>query len=211
MISIKNLCVSYQNHEVLNGINLEIKPQDFLVITGPNGSGKTTLLKAILQQIPYRGDIMVDEHDIKYAFNQQRVGYVSQLNSEQICLPISVKEYLNFYIDKSIRAKLFKTFDIHYLLDQDLNNLSGGQRQIVNILKAMSPNLRYLILDEPNTGLDFNTRQQLFNLLNQIHEQGVAIILITHYLDEISCRVNKIYHLDTQQLEVMSNEHCQYC
>ena len=82
---------------------------------------------------------------------------------------------------------------------------------MINIIKTLSSGLNYLILDEPNTGLDFYSRQQLFLLLTKLHQSGIGIIMISHYLDEISCKVNKIFNLDTMKLEVICNEHCQYC
>lgn len=211
MIQIKDLSCKYDQQQVIANLNLDINQDDFLVITGPNGSGKTTLLKAILQQIPYEGSILVDDSPIASQLKAHKIGYVSQLNHEPICLPISVREYLLLYLTKHELNKLVKRLDITHLLNKDVNTLSGGQRQMINIVKTLSSGLNYLILDEPNTGLDFYSRQQLFLLLSKLHQSGIGIIMISHYLDEISCEVNKIFNLDTMKLEVICNEHCQYC
>lgn len=211
MIQIKDLSCKYDQQQIFANLNLDINQDDFLVITGPNGSGKTTLLKAILQQIPYEGSILVDDSPIASQLKAHKIGYVAQLNHEQICLPISVREYLLLYLTKQELNKLVKRFDITHLLNKDVNALSGGQRQMINIVKTLSSGLNYLILDEPNTGLDFYSRQQLFLLLSKLHQSGVGIIMISHYLDEISCEVNKIFNLDTMKLEAICNEHCQYC
>ena len=119
-------------------------------------------------------------------------------------MPISVREYLLLYLTKQELNKLVKRLDITHLLNKDVNALSGGQRQMINIVKTLSSGLNYLILDEPNTGLDFYSRQQLFLLLSKLHQSGIGIIMI-------SCEVNKIFYLDTMKLEVICNEHCQYC
>lgn len=211
MIQIKDLSCKYDQQQVIANLNLDINQDDFLVITGPNGSGKTTLLKAILQQIPYEGSILVDDSPIASQLKAHKIGYVAQLNHEPICLPISVREYLLLYLTKQELNKLVKHLDITHLLNKDVNALSGGQRQMINIVKTLSSGLNYLILDEPNTGLDFHSRQQLFLLLSKLHQSGVVIIMISHYLDEISCEVNKIFNLDTMKLEMICNEHCQYC
>lgn len=211
MIQIKDLSCKYDQQQIISNLNLDINQDDFLVITGPNGSGKTTLLKAILQQIPYEGSILVDDNPIASQLKAYKIGYVAQLNHEPICLPISVREYLLLYLTKQELNKLVKHLDITHLLNKDVNTLSGGQRQMINIVKTLSSGLNYLILDEPNTGLDFYSRQQLFLLLSKLHQSGIGIIMISHYLDEISCEVNKIFNLDTMKLEVICNEHCQYC
>lgn len=211
MIQIKDLSCKYDQQQIIANLNLDINQDDFLVITGPNGSGKTTLLKAILQQIPYEGSILVNDNPIASQLKAHKIGYVPQLNHEPICLPISVREYLLLYLTKQELNKLVKRLDITHLLNKDVNALSGGQRQMINIVKTLSSGLNYLILDEPNTGLDFHARQQLFLLLSKLHQSGIGIIMISHYLDEISCKVNKIFNLDTMKLEVICNEHCQYC
>lgn len=211
MIQIKDLSCKYDQQQIFANLNLDINQDDFLVITGPNGSGKTTLLKAILQQIPYEGSILVDGTPVASQLKAHKIGYVPQLNHEPICLPISVREYLLLYLTKQEFNQLAKRLDIKDLLNKDVNTLSGGQRQMINIIKTLSSGLNYLILDEPNTGLDFYSRQQLFLLLSKLHQSGIGIIMISHYLDEISCEVNKIFNLDTMKLEVVCNEHCQYC
>lgn len=211
MIQIKDLSCKYDQQQIFANLNLDINQDDFLVITGPNGSGKTTLLKAILQQIPYEGSILVDGTPVSSQLKAHKIGYVAQLNHEPICLPISVREYLLLYLTKQEFYQLVKRLDIKDLLNKDVNTLSGGQRQMINIIKTLSSGLNYLILDEPNTGLDFYSRQQLFLLLTKLHQSGIGIIMISHYLDEISCEVNKIFNLDTMKLEVICNEHCQYC
>lgn len=211
MIQIKDLSCKYDQQQIFANLNLDINQDDFLVITGPNGSGKTTLLKAILQQIPYEGSILVEGTPVASQLKAHKIGYVAQLNHETICLPISVREYLLLYLTKQEFNQLVKRLDIADLLNKDVNTLSGGQRQMINIIKTLSSGLNYLILDEPNTGLDFYSRQQLFLLLTKLHQSGIGIIMISHYLDEISCEVNKIFNLDTMKLEVICNEHCQYC
>lgn len=211
MIQISKLKCKYNNAIIFDDLNIEINDGDFFVITGPNGSGKTTLLKAILNQIPYYGDIKIDGVSAKEAFKNRIVGYVMQRRTDPSPLNISVEEYLHLYLNKKEFTEVVKMFNISELLNLKMNVLSGGQYQMVNIVKNLSHNLRYIILDEPNTGLDFKTRQEMFAILENLHQQGITIILITHYLDEISCKVNKIFKINEKKLILENRDECQYC
>ncbi len=166
MISIKNLTCKYNDKEVFSNLNLEINNQDFVVITGQNGTGKTTLLKALLGLIKYEGNIIIDNLDAKQALKKHIVGYVPQIYHNKLNVAISVAEFLNIYLDKVNTKQVVSLLQIDNILKRNVNDLSGGQQQLVFIAKTLHPNLQYLILDEPNNGLDYHVRKRFFNLLS---------------------------------------------
>ncbi len=197
MINIENLKVKYNDEIIFSNVNLEIPDSSFIVIKGCNGSGKSTLVKSILNiNENYTGDIYIDQIKNSSYKDWSCFGYVPQKISLNHDIPINVKEYLSLYIqDKDKYIELVEVFGISKYFDKQINQLSGGQFQLINIVKSMLSNVKYLILDEPDNNLDKSKITLLHNYLLRIKEQGVSIILITHNIDN-DFGVDTIFDLD---------------
>ena len=187
MIKINNLHKSYTKNKVLKGLNLTFDHEAILALLGPNGSGKTTLLKCILGLIiPDEGQILFQGKNIKSEFKYRtEIGYLPQIaqfpenltGNELIDLMRNIKPRTN-------RAEeLIKLFNLENELDKKMGNLSGGNKQKINIVIAMMSDDPFLILDEPSTGLDPLSIRKLKALLTEEKNRGKMIIVTTHIMD----------------------------
>nr|WP_243240311.1 metal ABC transporter ATP-binding protein [Clostridium cibarium] len=175
---------SYDKSQLLlNNINLHIPKGIYLSIVGENGSCKTTLIKLILGLLtPNSGSIEVNASKISYV--PQRV---DGFNSD---FPISVFEILKTHSkalhlnsDRAINDVLAKV-NMESFKDSLIGNLSGGQQQRIFIARALMGNPDLIILDEPSTGVDFKSQQEIYSILNYINKElGTTIISIEHNMD----------------------------
>jgi ABC-2 type transport system ATP-binding protein len=193
IISIKDLCKTYENgFAALNNVSLEIKRGEILALLGPNGAGKTTLISAITGIVsPTSGSITIDGFDNIKQYRQARylVGLVPQE------LTIGAFETV-WNTVKFTRGLFGKNADPAYLeqvlrdlslwdkKDNQIRMLSGGMKRRVLIAKALSHEPRILFLDEPTAGVDVELRKDMWRLVAKLRDNGVTIILTTHYIEE---------------------------
>lgn len=181
MISIKNLCFSYtKNQELLNNINLEIPDGIYLSILGENGSCKSTLIKLILGLLkPCSGSISISSNKISYV--------PQRLDNFNPDFPITVKEVLSTHAkavgiknSKSIRESLNKV-NMKDFEKSLIGNLSGGQQQRIFIARALIGNPDLIILDEPSTGVDEKSQNEIYPILQNLNKDfGKTIISVEH-------------------------------
>jgi zinc transport system ATP-binding protein len=185
-IDVHNLSFAYGHRAVLRNLSFSLTPGDYLVVTGKNGSGKTTLIKCLLGFNPVKsGMIFFDHEDIINFKKWTSFGYVSQkfedFNYEY---PITVDELLAVYSLRKVkqpqRLKLLDQLGILEIVNENVNNLSGGQLQRVFIARAMLNDPTVLILDEPTASIDKLNTKYFFQTVNELNLQGITIILITH-------------------------------
>lgn len=197
MIKAENLFFSYSGFPpyVLDGINLEIRSGEYVSVVGENGSGKSTLMRLILKFLkPSRGSIVTQA---------QRIGYVPQKNDfSNSNFPITVYEVLNSYRkllgagNKSTVAENLERIGMADFTGSLMGNLSGGQSQKILIARALIGNPDLLILDEPSTGVDMKSQQEIYGFLKKINkENGITIVSVEHNLDAAISNSTLIYHL----------------
>lgn len=182
MILIKNLSKRYGNKTVLNKLNFSIEKGGMTAILGPNGAGKSTLINILLNFIQRdTGKIIFDE--------DSRIGVVFQNSIMDDLLTVrenllfKAKQYHNF--SNEYFNKLIKEMNLENILDEKYQNLSGGQKRLVDITRALVNQPNILFLDEPTTGLDVQTRFKIWNILNKLMgNYNITIVLTTHYLAE---------------------------
>ncbi len=186
MIAIKNLHKSFKKNHVLKGIDVEIRGQGILALLGPNGSGKTTMLKCFLGMvIPDSGEILFQGNNIigQYVYRQS-VGYLPQIAK----FPENLTGRELIELMKSIKSgetredALIDLFDLSSELDKKMSNLSGGNRQKVNITLALMHDSPLIILDEPSAGLDPLSIKKFKDFLRLEKERGKTIIVTTHIM-----------------------------
>ena len=194
-IEIRGLSKSYKNVTALDGLNIKISKGSLFGILGPNGAGKTTLLKILATLInPDKGEIYIDNIDLKKNPRSIRelIGYVAQ----DIALDkvLTGRELLDFQADLYHMNKLEKFERIDFLIDQlemidwidrKCGTYSGGMKRRIDLAAGLLHIPKILILDEPTVGLDIESREIIWKLMKSLKDQGMTIILSSHYLDEI--------------------------
>lgn len=207
ILSVKNASFSYKKQEnILNNINLCAESGDVLAILGPNGAGKTTLLRCIMGFLKWNaGNSMIDGVDIqKLSYRElwQKISYVPQARStatvftalEMVLLGRASK--LNIFgkpgekdIDKAIA--IMKRLNIARLCDKKCSEISGGELQMVLIARALASEPKILILDEPESNLDFKNQLVVLQTISELAADGMACIFNTHYPAHALQRANK--------------------
>lgn len=198
LIRVENLYYKYNKNSeyVLNDINLEIKPNSINLILGLNGSGKTSLIKSLVGvNDNYEGEIYYNNKnfkDIKIHERSKLISYVQQLNKSND--DIKVFDFLLLGTSNTIRfgkipsskekqkVEIFsKKFGIENLLDKNLGQLSGGQKQLVNICCSCIQDSDIIFLDEPTSALDLKNQYLLLKTLKYLIEnENKTIILTSH-------------------------------
>lgn len=193
IVSISNLSKTYDSgHQALKNINLDIMPGEILALLGPNGAGKTTLISTICGIVsPSAGTVTVDGHDIvsDYRTTRQLIGLVPQeLNLgafDKVANTLAFSRGLHGKSpDKAHIEQTLKDLSLWDKKDSTLMTLSGGMKRRVLIGKALSHQPRVLFLDEPTAGVDVELRKDMWQLVSKLRENGVTIILTTHYIEE---------------------------
>lgn len=212
IISIKNVSFSYSGGvNVLENLSFDIYKKDFIAIIGANGSGKSTLLKLILKELnPSDGEIFISSTNIKNFKEWDTIGYVPQINAGNIPgFPITALEIvtLNLYnkmgffkFSRKSHIELAKRalsqVNMLDFANTPINKMSGGQQQRIMIAKSLINNPKILIFDEPTTGIDKESKDQLFKILthlNRIH--GITILLVTHELEIMKDNLTKVVEI----------------
>lgn len=185
-IDLVNLSFAYGHRIVIKNMSFSLGHGDFLVIQGKNGTGKSTLIKCLLGINPVKsGMIFYDHEDIVSFRKWPEIGYVPQrfedFNYE---FPITVNEILSVSQLKknppAERLELLDKMGILSLLNENINNLSGGQLQRVFVARAMLNHPKLLFLDEPTASVDQANVAYFYKTVNELRESGVNIILISH-------------------------------
>ncbi len=187
MIKLNELSFSFGNQKVIDNLSLTINDGDFFVVVGPNGTGKSTLIKCLVGIFKVKhNQIQIDDECISCFADYDQIGYVPQVKSKPSELPITANEIFKLITkDNNKISEVSKLLNIETILDANINDLSGGQKQRINIAKALLLNIKYLILDEPTTGLDPKSRAELQEILQTLNERGVTIIVVSHYEHEV--------------------------
>lgn len=195
MIKLEQVSFSYDTgSELLKDINMQVNDGEYIAIVGENGSGKSTLLKLLL------GLLTPASGTVTNTF--KRTAYVPQrfesLNSQ---FPITVYEVLDYYRrvlhlkDKEAVRRSLELMHVYHLRHQLIGTLSGGQCQKVLIARALLGQPDLLIFDEPSTGIDVKSQQELYKFMQELHEQGITIITVEHNLKFAARNADKMYHV----------------
>ena len=193
IISVKNLVKKYDNDFIaVKNLSLKINQGEIIALLGPNGAGKTTLISTIcgLASIT-SGSITVNGFDVikDYRKTREIIGLVPQelalepfekvINSVKFSRRLFGKKDDVEYIEN-----LLKKLQLYDKKDNIIKSLSGGMKRRVMIAKALSHNPKILFLDEPTAGVDVELRKDMWNIIKELKNEGVTIILTTHYIEE---------------------------
>jgi len=208
LINVKNISFSYEFNPVVKNVTFSINAGDFLAIIGPNGSGKTTLVKIILNLLkPSSGEIWIKGKHIREFKDWTKIGYVPQKATHiDPLFPTSVKEVVGMGLfsskkfffplkqkeEKSVEKALEKV-GMESFENWRIGKLSGGQQQRVFIARAIVNQPEILFLDEPTTGVDSETQERFYEMLDNLNQkQAITIVLITHDIGVVNKHVTKV-------------------
>lgn len=205
LISCIDAGLGYDNKAIIENFNFDVYEGDYVCVVGENGSGKSTLIKTILGLIkPVSGQVELHE-----TLKRGAIGYLPQQTQVQKHFPASVMEvvmsgFLNrmkwrplFRVNERKEAlKNLARMEISNLKNECYGELSGGQQQRVLLARALCAAESILVLDEPVTGLDPVAAAALYDILQRLNNEGMAIVMVTHDLKNVVSKAGKILHIN---------------
>ena len=208
MLCIKGLDCGYHDRQILRDINLEVSAKEMVGIIGPNGSGKTTLLRAVSRLLkPKGGSIHLDGKDIwqmKYRELAKKIAVVSQGSPEET---LTVEEFvllgripyfeglqfLETNHDFEVAKECMALTDVLKLKDRPIGQISGGERQLALIARALAQEPALLLLDEPTTYLDIAHQVGMLDLIRRFNRKiGLTVLMVLHDLNLASEYCDKL-------------------
>lgn len=195
ILKITNVNKSFGKIKAVNNISFKVKKSEMFAFLGVNGAGKSTTISMICGTLKKdSGSILICGEDINKNPNyiKNKIGVVFQ--NSVLDQTLSVYDNLKYRASlynitgnefKKRFEELSKMFELNEIKNQKVKTLSGGQRRRVDVARAIIHNPEFLILDEPTTGLDPNTRKKLWNIIRHLREtNGMTVFLTTHYMEE---------------------------
>ena len=212
LLEVSDVSFSYAESPVVDRVSVDVEEGDFLGLVGPNGSGKTTLLELMIGlRRPDTGSVTLFGDPAHTSQNGERIGFVPQdVTNTKGDMPITVREAVRMgrYPHKLVRRfgpedrdavdTALQRVEIADLADRRVGRLSGGQRQRAFIARALASNADLLALDEPTVGVDAESREAFYDLLNELNQDGIAIILIEHDIGIVTTHASEIACLNRQ-------------
>ncbi|MCB9660263.1 MAG: ABC transporter ATP-binding protein [Polyangiales bacterium] len=216
ILSITGLSKVYASGQhALDDVNLDIQRGEIFALLGPNGAGKTTLIGIVCGIVnATSGRVLVDGHDASKDFRaaRKKVGLVPQeLTTDAF---ETVWATVNFSRglfgkpkDPALIERILRDLSLWDKRDSKIMTLSGGMKRRVMIAKALSHEPQLLFLDEPSAGVDVELRRDMWALVRRLRDQGVTIILTTHYIEEAEEMADRVGVIRKGQLILVEDKH----
>ncbi|TVY06900.1 metal ABC transporter ATP-binding protein [Paenibacillus cremeus] len=211
--SMSDVMFGYSDTPCLEDVNLHILSGEFVAITGPNGAAKTTLLKLILGLlVPWQGKVQLRGKGMDVI--KPMIGYVpQQIAAFNSGFPSKVLEFVRSgrYCtgswfrrltkeDYELTENALRQVGMWELRNRKIGELSGGQKQRICIARAIAQQPELLVLDEPTTGMDLESRIGFYQLMaHQVKEEGMTVIMVTHGLEEVRPFLDRIIQLERKE------------
>lgn len=212
IIDVHGLTKRYGDQTVVKGIDFSVAKGEIFGILGPNGAGKTTTLEMLeaLRTID-DGTAVIDGIDVAKHPKKIKDIIGIQLQStnfyDHLTLTEQLKMFASLYGSKVDVAALLAKVQLTEKARNYVEQLSGGQKQRFAIASTLVNSPKVLFLDEPTTGLDPQARRNLWELIKQIREEGVTIVLTTHYMDEAELLCDRLAIMDNGQIITTDSPH----
>lgn len=215
VLEMKGAGLGYDGKAIVDDVNLSIRSGEILCLLGQNGSGKTTLFKTLLGFIrPIYGGITIDGRDISKFSRQEFARMVSWVpQSHTTPFAYKVREVVLFgrsvhlgmlaspgRADRTIAMRCLELLDIGHLADRSFTELSGGERQMVLIARALAQESRFMILDEPASNLDYGNQVRVIRKIRELARQSIGILMATHHPDHAFMTASMVAVLDKGRL-----------
>ena len=207
-LKISGLTKTYKGgFQALKGIDLTVQQGDFFALLGPNGAGKSTTIGVITSLVnKTAGSVAVFGHDIDQELEAAKsfIGLVPQefnFNQFEPLMKILVNQAGDYGVERKLAVeraeKYLKQLDLWEKRNDAARMLSGGMKRRLMIARALMHEPKMLILDEPTAGVDIELRRSMWGFLRELNQQGITIILTTHYLEEAEMLCRNIAIIDS--------------
>lgn len=218
MIQIEDVHYSYGSHQVLRGVSFSMEKGEFVCILGANGCGKTTLLKTILDFLtPQRGRVTLygqDVHRMDERARARKIAYIPQYHTPPF--PFAVRDVVLMGrtphlgrvchptpADERVARQAMERLGVLQYADQSYTALSGGQRQMVVIARALAQQPDLLIMDEPTSSLDFGNQYLVLAQVKQLAREGMGVLMVTHNPDHAVYCADRIVAMEEGKILAM--------
>ncbi|NGM82662.1 ABC transporter ATP-binding protein [Paenibacillus sp. 7124] len=198
MLEIQDLTCGYDGKPVVRDVSFSVKAGEIMCLLGPNGAGKTTLFKTLLSFLkPLGGTISIDGQSTAGWSRQmlaRAIGYVPQAHSAPFpyrvidVVTMGRTAHLGWFAapnakDKRIADEALHSLQIHPLRDRIYTELSGGERQMVLVARALAQRSDILIMDEPTSNLDFGNQIRMLEQIRLLSNRGMTVVMTSHFPD----------------------------
>ena len=203
ILEVNNLTVSYNGYRALVDVSFDVQAGQRVAIVGPNGAGKSTLFKAMVGLLPHRKGFVET--------NGAEFGYVTQRTNVDWSFPVTVHDvvmmgrigrmgWLRWQRpqDREIVQRCLAQVGMLEYADRQIADLSGGQQQRVFIARALAQEATILLMDEPFSGVDAPSQEAILEILEQLHDEGVTVLVSTHDLNLAAERFDRLALLNRQ-------------
>ncbi|MCU4743731.1 metal ABC transporter ATP-binding protein [Halobacteria archaeon AArc-m2/3/4] len=211
-ISVEDVSFGYTASPVVRNMTFTVEAGEYVGVIGPNGSGKSTLLQLVLGLYePDEGTISLFGQPSRAFVDRDRVGYVAQDVTENTKeMPITVAEVVLMgrfphagfgrisSDDRKRTREALRTVGIDHLADRKITKLSGGQRQRAYIARALAGEADVLVLDEPTVGVDAESVEAFFDLLERLNDNGMTILLVEHDIEAVLEHTDRVLCLNRE-------------
>lgn len=214
-LELDHVTCGYGRRSVVHDVSLSVSGGEALYLLGPNGSGKTTLFKTVLGLIPRLGGVVrIDDEDISSWSAQKlasKIAYVPQAHTPPFAFTVrdvvltARSAHIGLFAtpgrkDEAIAEAALVTMGIGHLAYARYTEISGGERQLALIARAIAQETPLLMMDEPAANLDFGNQQQLLDKVRTLTKMGYSLIITTHQPDHAFCSASKVAFLHQGRL-----------
>lgn len=213
----ENLHKSFNEHKAVNGVSFSIEEGEIFGLLGPNGAGKTTtirILSTILE--PDRGDVTIGGHSIRHDADEVRrlIGVCPQ--DLALYSDLSALDNLIFFgrmvglSGSEARAQAMANLEVMGLSDRargKVHKFSGGMKRRTNLAIALMGHPRLLFLDEPTVGIDPQSRNMIYETIENLRDKGMTILYTTHYMEEADRLCHRVAIMDGGQIVALDTPH----
>ena len=220
----KNISFEYRDSlEGIQNVNFVLQPGEVILVTGNSGSGKSTFLKCLNGLIPrvvegkLQGEILLNHQntkDMSMAEISRHISSVFQNPRSQFFTTNTTSELVfsmeNYGLDKAVMEeriqKVSALLQIQYLLNRDIFQLSGGERQMVAIASAMMMGQQIILLDEPSANLDYHNTYVFRGLVEKLKQEGYTVLIADHRFYYLSGLINRVFLFDDGKMQIFDSE-----